>query len=72
MGTPRVRNEGNGERERVPVVPDWIAKANINHFKKLLETEKDPQRRAVIVRELADEEAKLASLLKEQRERRKD
>jgi hypothetical protein len=47
-------------------MPDWIAKANIEHFKKLLETEKDPQKRAVIKRELAEEEAKLAAFLKEQ------
>jgi hypothetical protein len=47
-------------------MPDWIAKANIKHFKTLLETEKDPQRRSVIERELAEEEAKLALLLKKQ------
>jgi len=41
-------------------MPDWIAKANIEHFKKLLETEKDPRKRAVIERELAEEQAKLA------------
>jgi hypothetical protein len=43
-------------------MPDWIARANIQHFKKLLETEKDPQKRAMIERELAEEEAKLAAL----------
>jgi hypothetical protein len=47
-------------------MPDWIAKANIEHFKKLLETEKDPRRRAMIERELAEEEAKLAELLRKQ------
>jgi len=41
-------------------MPDWIAKANIEHFKKLLETEKDPRKRAVIERELAEEQAKQA------------
>ena len=46
-------------------MPDWIAKANIDHFKKLLETEKDPRKRAVIERELAEEEAKLAALKKQ-------
>jgi len=45
-------------------MPDWIARANIEHFKRLLETESDPQRRAVIEKELAEEEAKLAELLK--------
>ena len=50
-------------------MPDWIAKANIDHFKKLLETEKEPQKRAVIERELAEEEAKLAAL-KRQAERK--
>jgi hypothetical protein len=45
-------------------MPDWIAHANIDHFKKLLETEKDPQRRAMIQRELVEEEAKLVLLKK--------
>jgi hypothetical protein len=45
---------------------DWIAKANIEHFKKLLETEQDPQKRSVIERELAEEQAKLSALLKGQ------
>jgi len=53
-------------------MPDWIAKANIDHFKKLLETEKDPQRRAVIERELVEEEAKLAELLKKKGERKEN
>ena len=50
-------------------MPDWVAKANIEHFKKLLETEKDPRKRAVIEKELAEEEAKLAALLKDRNER---
>jgi hypothetical protein len=53
-------------------MPDWIAKANIDHFKKLLETEKDPRKRAVIKRELAEEEGKLAALLKEQGREKND
>ena len=46
-------------------MPDWIAKANIEHFKKLLGTEKDPRKRAVIERELVEEEAKLAAIKKQ-------
>ena len=46
-------------------MPDWIAKANIHHFKKLLEAERDPQKRAMIERELAEEEAKLAIIERE-------
>jgi hypothetical protein len=46
-------------------MPDWIAKANIEHFRKLLQTEKVPRKRAVIERELAEEEAKLAALMKQ-------
>ncbi len=42
---------------------DRIAKANIDHFKKLLETEKNPNKRAVIELKLAEEEAKLAALI---------
>jgi hypothetical protein len=45
-------------------MPDWIARANIDHFKKLLETEADPQRRSVTERELAEQEAKLAAIKK--------
>jgi hypothetical protein len=45
-------------------MPDWIAKANIDHFKKLLETEKDPRKRVMLERGLAEEKAKLAALLK--------
>jgi hypothetical protein len=45
-------------------MPDWIANANIEHFKKLLQREKDPQKRAVIEREMAQEEQKLAALKK--------
>ncbi|MGE5158822.1 MAG: hypothetical protein ACM3OF_11830 [Gemmatimonas sp.] len=41
-----------------------IAKANIEHFKKLLQTEADPAKRNVLLRLLADEETKLASALK--------
>jgi hypothetical protein len=51
-------------------MPDWVAKANVEHFKKLLETEKDPRKRAVIEKELAEEEAKLAALLKDPNERK--
>jgi len=45
-------------------MPGWITKANIEHFKRLLQTEKDPQKRAMIERELAEEEAKLAAIKK--------
>jgi hypothetical protein len=45
-------------------MPDWIAKEKIKHFKKLLE-KKDPQKRCVIERELAEEEVKLAALKKQ-------
>jgi hypothetical protein len=39
-----------------------IAKANIEHFRKLLGTEIDAKKRAVIERLLAEEEQKLAAL----------
>jgi hypothetical protein len=42
-------------------MPKEIAKANIEHFKKLLQTEADAEKRAVIERLLAEEELKLAS-----------
>jgi hypothetical protein len=49
-------------------MPDWIAQANIDHFEKLLATEKDPQKRAMIARELAEEKTKLTALKKRDRE----
>lgn len=52
-------------------MPDWIAKANIDHFKKLLGTEKDPRKRAMIEKELAEEEAKLADMGKQAEEKAK-
>ncbi len=51
-------------------MPDWIAKANIEHFRRLLETEKDTRKRAVIERELVEEEEKLAALLKARDQRK--
>jgi hypothetical protein len=51
-------------------MPDWIARANIEHFKKLLETEADPERRRVIERELAEKELKLAAALRKRSERK--
>ena len=45
-------------------MPEEIAKANIEHFKKLLETEADAQKRRVLQQLLAEEEQKLAALKK--------
>ena len=41
-----------------------VEQANIDRFKLLLETESDPTKRAMIIRLLADEEAKLQALSK--------
>jgi hypothetical protein len=40
-----------------------VADLNIEHFKKLLETETDPVKKQTIQRMLAEEEAKLARAL---------
>lgn len=45
-------------------MPEEIAKANIDHFKKLLETETDAQKREAIERLLAEQQQKLATLRK--------
>ncbi|MDR3420299.1 MAG: hypothetical protein P4L80_03505 [Xanthobacteraceae bacterium] len=45
-----------------------IAKLNIEHYKNLLASETDATRRAAIARLLAEEEAKLARMSKEQKE----
>ncbi len=48
-----------------------IAKANIEHFKKLLEIEMDEGKRRVIRQLLAEEELKLTAALKERNDRKK-
>ena len=45
-------------------MPEEIAKANIEHFKRLLEMETEPKKRATIERLLAEQETKLAALKK--------
>ena len=50
-------------------MPEQIAEANIEHFKRLLEKEADAQQRGVLERLLAEEKEKLAALRK-QRERK--
>jgi hypothetical protein len=53
-------------------MPEEIAKANVEHFKKLLQTETDAKKRAVIEQLLAEEEAKVAALKKRRTERKTD
>ena len=65
---PRI---GMDARTRAFCMPDGIARLNIEHFKKLLETEGDPQKRTVIERLLAEEELKLATLLNARDDRKK-
>lgn len=48
-----------------------IARANIEHFKKLLETETDAAKRGVLERLLGGEELKLAAALKGRSDRKK-
>ena len=45
----------------------WIARANIEHFRKLLETDTDARKRAVIARLLTEEQTKLAAIEAAQR-----
>lgn len=40
---------------------EFIAKANIEHFEKLLATETDPQKRRLVEEMLVEEKRKLAS-----------
>jgi hypothetical protein len=42
--------------------PKNIARLNINHYRRLLVTETDPAKRALIEKLLAEEEAKLRTL----------
>ena len=49
-----------------------ILKANIEHLKSLLDAEEDPKKRGPLERQLAEQELKLAALLKARGERRED
>jgi hypothetical protein len=49
-----------------------IIKANIAHLKALLEAEADPKKRAPLERQLAEQETRLATLLKAPGERQGD
>jgi hypothetical protein len=46
-------------------MPDEIARANIEHFKRLLQAETDPKKRSTLKRLLDEEDAKLATLKKQ-------
>jgi predicted aminopeptidase len=48
-----------------------IARLNIEHFRRLLERETDEERRVMLLRLLAEEEAKLSALLRGPRERKR-
>ncbi len=48
-----------------------VARLNIEHFRKKLAVEKDEGKRQVLLRLLAEEEAKLASLTAPPRERQR-
>jgi hypothetical protein len=47
-----------------------IAQLNINHYRRLLEKETDEQRRQMLLRLLAEEEAKIADNAPKDRKRR--
>ena len=47
-----------------------VARLNIEHFKRLLETETDETKRQTLLRLLAEEEAKLRSLPEPRTEKR--
>ena len=51
------------------LMDEFVAKANIEHFKAQLKTETDEGKRRVLERLLADEEQKLAAALRRRRER---
>lgn len=53
-------------------MPEEIAKANIEHFRRLLESETDPKKRVTIERLLAEEESKLAALKKRRKSEKED
>ena len=61
--------EGWVKRDRMALT---ILKANIEHLKTLLDAQDDPRKRGPLERQLAEQELKLAALLKAQSERQGD
>jgi hypothetical protein len=55
---------------RAVLMDKYIAKANIEHFKKLIEAETDEQKRRVLEHLLAEEELKLAAAIKRRSDRK--
>jgi hypothetical protein len=55
-------SEGDNGGERALDSPKNIARLNIDHYRRLLATETDPSKRAIIQKLLSEEEAKLRSL----------
>lgn len=47
---------------------DEIARANIEHFRKLLATEKDEVKRKVLTKLLAEQEQKLAEIMRRKKD----
>jgi hypothetical protein len=48
-----------------------VAHLNVEHYRRLQATETDETKRATLIRLLAEEEAKLAAVQKEPRERKR-
>jgi hypothetical protein len=46
----------------MPIMDKFVAKANIDHFRKRLAQETDESQRQTLMRLLSEEEAKLASI----------
>ncbi len=63
--------KGLGGQASTSEIDAEIAKANIEHLTKLLQTETDSAKRNVIERVLVEEELKLAAALKDRSDRRK-
>lgn len=54
----------------MPTMDRTVAHLNIDHYRRLLEKETDEQRRQILLRLLAEEEAKIADNAPKDRERR--
>jgi hypothetical protein len=66
VGSRLRRNQSSTTNNEFPT-PDWVANANIEHYKKLLEAETDAEKRAHLEKLLSEEEAKLAALRQAER-----
>jgi CRISPR/Cas system-associated protein Csx1 len=72
VGWLRLKSITRNSNEWMFSVDEFIAKANIEHFKTLLKSETDKNKRRVLDRLLAQEESKLADAIRRRDQKREN